>query len=72
MLDAAGERRLEQHNDRAWLAWHIAALTRAKKLPPLRKLQARRRAPPQSWQQQKLAAAMWAAALGGGPKQKER
>ena len=32
-----------EHNERAWLAWHIAALTRAKKLPKLETLMHRRR-----------------------------
>ena len=27
-----------EHNDRAWLAWHIEALARQKKLPRLREL----------------------------------
>lgn len=38
-------RRLErEHNDRAWLGWHIAALMRAKKLPKLEDLMHRGRA----------------------------
>lgn len=32
--------RLErEHNDRAWLAWHVAALPRAKKFPALKDMQ---------------------------------
>lgn len=32
-----------EHNDRAWMTWHIAALQRVKRIPPLRKLQVRPR-----------------------------
>jgi hypothetical protein len=35
----AGARRLERERQRdAWLAWHIAAMGRAKRLPSLRRL----------------------------------
>lgn len=27
-----------QHNQNAWLAWHVAALQRSKRMPPLHKL----------------------------------
>ena len=30
---------VRDHNDRAWLAWNIAALSRTKKLPKLQSLQ---------------------------------
>jgi hypothetical protein len=37
---AAGARRriAAEHNGRAWLAWNIVALDRARKLPPLKSL----------------------------------
>lgn len=37
-LDAAAERRRRDLNDRAWLAWHIAALPLFKKFPKLNQL----------------------------------
>ena len=46
--------RREQSN-LAWLAWHIAALERTKKMPPLHKLmpkQSKKRRPAQSWEEQ--------------------
>lgn len=33
-----------EHNDRAWLAWHVAALGRVKKMPKLDRLLRRERA----------------------------
>jgi hypothetical protein len=59
---------IREHNDRAWLAWHIAYLSRTKKPVALRKLQiksgsARRK--PQSWQQMKTVALMITQAFGG-------
>jgi hypothetical protein len=32
-----------EHNDRAWLAWHIAALQRTRRMPKLDELTHRRR-----------------------------
>lgn len=37
-LDAAAERRRRDLNDRAWLAWHIAALPGFKRFPKLKDL----------------------------------
>ncbi len=55
-----------EHNDRAWLAWHIAFLSRMKKIPSLSRLKvhvpARRR---QSWQEQMKVVRALNAALGG-------
>ena len=34
-FDAASQLQDREHNDRAWLAWHIAVLTRTKKLQKL-------------------------------------
>lgn len=36
ILDGAASRLKREHNDRAWLAWHVAALGRLKKLPKLK------------------------------------
>lgn len=42
-----------EHNQRAWLAWHTAALQRAKKLPRLETMLAKSTTRPrQSWQEQ--------------------
>lgn len=35
VLDGSAERLKREHNDRAWLAWHGAALGRIKKFPKL-------------------------------------
>lgn len=43
-----------EHNSRAWAVWHVAALSKAKKMPSLKKMQIklRRRKAPLSWQEQ--------------------
>jgi hypothetical protein len=38
VLRGAGERSRKAHNDRAWLAWHIAHLPKLKRLPKLASL----------------------------------
>jgi len=48
------------YNQRAWLAWHIAALQRAKKLPKLKTLLTRDKPRPQSWQEQAMIMQSWA------------
>jgi hypothetical protein len=45
-------RGIRQHNERIWLAWHIAALSRQRRLPELASLLAKQPARPQTWQQQ--------------------
>jgi hypothetical protein len=50
------------HNQRAWLAWHIAALQRAKKLPRLKSMLAREKPRIQSWQEQVNIMQKWAMA----------
>lgn len=37
-LDGATQRLKREHDDRAWLAWHVAGLQRVKKMPPLKDL----------------------------------
>jgi hypothetical protein len=51
-----------EHNQRAWLAWHIAALYRAKKMPKLKSMLARDKPRVQSWQEQAAVMEKWAAA----------
>ncbi|MGE4339148.1 MAG: hypothetical protein AB7E55_24710 [Pigmentiphaga sp.] len=53
---------VREHNDRAWLAWHVAALQRADKLPKLKTLLHREKSQaPQrkSWQEQLAIARQW-------------
>ena len=38
VLEAAARRFEREHRRDAWIAWHVAALSRAKKLPPLQRL----------------------------------
>lgn len=66
-FQATTQRLEREHNERMSLAWHVAALSRTKKLPKLQTMLARstvKRAP-QSWQQQLEIAKMWTAVLGG-------
>lgn len=64
-------RQQRDHNDRAWLAWHVAFLTRVepKKFPKLEKLLARapvgRRKPQTAQQQQAIMTAMFTAMAAG-------
>jgi len=43
-FDAGHENRINEHNQRAWLAWHVAGLQRAKRMPPLNSLIVRKTA----------------------------
>jgi len=63
---AAGRLRRE-HNNRAWLAWHIAGLDRTKKLPKLESMLVKDGAAkaPQSWEHQLMIARMWHSRLQG-------
>ncbi|CAI2936036.1 hypothetical protein [Aminobacter niigataensis] len=38
ILDGVSNRLKREHNDRAWVVWHIEALSRQKKLPKLKDL----------------------------------
>jgi len=61
-LDAAARRLEREHNDRAWLAWHIVAMDRAKRLPKLKTLLAKSTTRSrQSWQEQLRIMDMWVA-----------
>lgn len=63
------QRRLvREHNDRAWLVYTAEALRRTKKMPPLRRLQARmprEQQKKQSWQDMKAVAKLLTVAFGG-------
>jgi len=45
-LDAADERRKAEHDRDAWVAWHTAAMVRAKQMPSLARLAGRDKAKP--------------------------
>lgn len=65
MMEAAAERNRRAHNDRAWLAWTGAALSRAKRLPKLKTLMVAKRGAkprPQTAEEQMAIARQWAAA----------
>jgi len=38
VIEAANWRLEREHRRDAWLAWHVAALSRAKRMPPLQRL----------------------------------
>ena len=44
-FDAFNDMQINQHNEHAWMAWHIAALHRAKKMPHLNLLLVRKPKP---------------------------
>lgn len=61
-LSAYNAAAIREHNDRAWLAWHIGALPRMKKYPRLDELRIKPQAKPrQNVEQQIAVARMWAA-----------
>lgn len=63
--DGVAERLKREQKDRAWLAWHIAALTRTTKMPKLEKLVASDKPKtPQDWQAQLAIAQQWASVTG--------
>ena len=45
-MRGADERLQREQNARGWLAWHVAALSRARKLPDLEKVMVRPPRPP--------------------------
>ena len=61
VLDGETERLRREHNDRAWHAWHVAALGRAKKLPRLDTLLAKPQTTPrrQTWEEQMAVMQAW-------------
>jgi len=67
MIEAANERQKRDHNSNAWLAWHVAALTRMdpKKFPKLDKLLHREPPKPQTPEQMETILRTLTAAFGG-------
>lgn len=61
-MDAKAAAFRNEHNGRAILAWNIAALSRAKRLPKVDTLFARERGPQQTWQEQFALMQQWHAA----------
>jgi len=61
------------HQDRAWLAWTIAALGRVKKMPPLKDIAGRKKREPKrramSPDQMLRMARMWSAVAAPEPKE---
>ena len=61
LMEAAAKRFEREHNGRVWLAWHIAALMRVKKLPDIKQMMLQRSSRPrQTWQQQLAIVTKWA------------
>jgi hypothetical protein len=54
-----------QHNHQAWHTWHGAALTRTKKIPPLRSLLAQKPTGKPRWEDQLEGLKRWVQATGG-------
>lgn len=66
IFEGKAEQFVREHDERAWLAWHISALPRSKRLPPLKKLLSKRRSKkPQSAEHMLLIAKQWTLLLGG-------
>ena len=63
-----------EQKGRAWLAWHVVALDRSKRLPPLKQLlgPAKPERKPQTWQEQATIARALNAAYGGRVIQREQ
>jgi hypothetical protein len=59
VMEAAEQRLVNEHNGRAWQAWHVVALQGRKRLPPLSSLFAQvRRKKPQTVDEMKAAMRM--------------
>jgi hypothetical protein len=61
LVEAAAKKYEREHNARVWLAWHVAALHRMKKLPDIKRMflsQSSR--PRQTWRQQLMVVTEWA------------
>lgn len=73
MFDAAANRAVHDHNQKMHLAWHIAALQRAKKLPKLKTLIAKpAERKVQSWQEQMAVMDLWAVHMDRIARQRQR
>jgi hypothetical protein len=64
IFDAVDERLRREHNERAWLVYHVEALRRSKRVPRLDRMLIKRKSRTrgqQSWQQQMHVMSTWAA-----------
>lgn len=59
VFDGAAARLRREQDGRAWLAWHVEALRRVKKLPRLESMLAKRPARRQTWQEQLAIMQAW-------------
>ena len=59
------ERLRNEHDGRAWLAWHVAAFERSKRLPALKSVLSAKKLKRQSSTQIKGALDAWVTATGG-------
>jgi hypothetical protein len=64
-FEAGNENLRMAHNDRAWLAWHVAGLTRSKRMPSLSNLQVARKPMQQPLDEQLEGLKNWVQATGG-------
>ena len=72
-LEGARRRLASEQDARAWLAWHVAALSRAKNLPDLETLQTPRKdAAVQDASEQEIALDALFLAWGGDPAELDR
>lgn len=67
ILRGAAHKITREHELAAWLAWHVAALSRQEKLPPLRSVMPKakstaKRSSNDNWQSKYAAFAAWAGA----------
>lgn len=61
LIEAAAKRYERDYNARVWLAWHVAALSRMKKLPDIKKMfMSQTSKPRQNWRQQLQVMTEWA------------
>lgn len=66
ILEGAYDRRRHEHDERAWLAWHVEALSRQKKMPALENfISAKMKRRSQTVAEQIAIAQRWTAAVGG-------
>lgn len=63
--DGVSTRLVREQNERAWLAWHVAAMTRTKTMPKLKDMIVSGKPKTrQNWQAQLAIAHQWAAVTG--------
>ena len=69
-LDGARRRLSSEQDNRAWIAWHVAALSRAKKLPELSSLLSQQKKQgPQTAEELEITVDQLFLAWGGDPAQ---